>query len=120
MYDLYSKFDIKKHKEKYVDYLEVVILENGEVQYAVPSHQEKLIKMACLKKGICREELERSCPEEYWFNYLQWLCMQSGCVAVWNTFCRYESVSTAQIVMLRKLKKEGIYFGEIPELARKK
>ena len=45
-YDIYCAFDLEKHKQTYVQYLEVVILEDGTVEYAVPSHQEKLI--ACL------------------------------------------------------------------------
>ena len=46
-YNLQSEFDAEKHKEKYVNYLEVVIDENGTVMYAVPSHQEKVIEIAC-------------------------------------------------------------------------
>lgn len=46
-YDIYCAFDLEKHKQTYVQYLEVVILEDGTVEYAVPSHQEKLIALAC-------------------------------------------------------------------------
>lgn len=38
-YTLYSKFDIDKHAETFINYLEVIIDENGVVHYAVPSHQ---------------------------------------------------------------------------------
>lgn len=48
-YSIYSKFDIIKHKETYTNYLEVVITENGEVLYAIPSYQEALIKLAMSK-----------------------------------------------------------------------
>ena len=34
-YDIYSKFDIDKHAEVFLNYLEVVIDENGIVHYAV-------------------------------------------------------------------------------------
>lgn len=44
-YDIYCAFDLEKHKQTYVQYLEVVILEDGTVEYAVPSHQEKLIAL---------------------------------------------------------------------------
>ena len=40
-YTLYCPFDIEKHKKTFINYLEVVILEDGTIEYAVPSHQEK-------------------------------------------------------------------------------
>lgn len=43
-YNLYCKFDIQKHKETYKNYLEVIIDEEGSIHYAVPSHQEFLIR----------------------------------------------------------------------------
>lgn len=36
-YDLHCDFDILKHKETYTNYLEVVILRTGKVEYAVIS-----------------------------------------------------------------------------------
>lgn len=44
-YGVHSDFDIQKHKETFIDYLEVIIDVNGRIMYAVPSHQEKLIAM---------------------------------------------------------------------------
>lgn len=48
-YNVYSKFDIQSHKKTYINYLEVLILEDGAVEYAVPSHQEKVLEIACKK-----------------------------------------------------------------------
>ena len=45
-YDIYRPFDAEKHKAKYSNYLEVLILEDGTVVYAIPSHQEKAIALA--------------------------------------------------------------------------
>ena len=53
-YDIYCAFDLEKHKQTYVQYLEVVILEDGTVEYAVPSHQEKLIEIG---RASCRERV---------------------------------------------------------------
>lgn len=61
-YDIYCAFDLEKHKQTYVQYLEVVILEDGTVEYAVPSHQEKLIALACMKKGDIAARTERPVP----------------------------------------------------------
>lgn len=62
-YNLYSKFDIQKHKENYINYLEVLILENGEVEYAVPSHQDKAVALAC-KNSIRQRRKSRTCVLE--------------------------------------------------------
>ena len=62
-YNVYSDFDIEKHKKTYIHYLEVVIDENGKIMYAVPSHQEKLITLACKRLNITREELNSMCPQ---------------------------------------------------------
>ena len=61
-YSVYSKFDVDKHKDTFDSYLEVMILEDGSIEYAVPSHQEKAIKLACEKLQISRSELDRLCP----------------------------------------------------------
>lgn len=39
-YDVYSKFDLEKHKQRFENYFEVIIEEDGMIHYAVPSHQE--------------------------------------------------------------------------------
>ena len=107
-YDIYCAFDLEKHKQTYVQYLEVVILEDGTVEYAVPSHQEKLIALACQKKGVSRQELN---------DFLTWLCMQANAVAVWNNDCCYGlSINRKQIGTLRRLKKAGVYGGTIPKI----
>ena len=114
-YDLYCEFDLEKHKQTYTRYLEVVILEDGTVEYAVPSHQEKLIAFACQKHGVTRNELNAMCPREYYFDFLTWLCMQTGAVAVWNNGCCYGSdINKEQIGTLRRLKMSGVYEGAVP------
>lgn len=86
MYDLHSPFDIEQHKQHYVNYLEVVIFPDGHIEYAVPSHQEKLIAICMEQLGISRYELERMCPAEYYGDFQTWLCMISGCISVWDRF----------------------------------
>lgn len=53
-YSIYCKFDLQKHKSHFINYLEVIVKPDGEVVYAVPSHQEKLIELACLKLRVNR------------------------------------------------------------------
>lgn len=55
-----DKFDLKKHKETYINYFETVILENGNIEYAIPSHQKYLIELACEIKGCSVEKLSEN------------------------------------------------------------
>lgn len=115
-YSIYSSFDIQQHKEKYVNYLEVVISPDGVVEYAVPSHSEILIRHCCEMKGISREQLYAIVPREYYFDMMTWLCMQSGYIAVWNdSLTCYGGLTKKQESKLKSLKLAGIYRGRIPK-----
>lgn len=81
-YSIYSVFDVEQHKKTYVNYLEVIIGEGGKVAYAIPSHQEALIKIACRKLGVTRQELNAMCPKDYCFDFMTWLCTITGCCSV--------------------------------------
>lgn len=114
-YDVYSKFDIQKHKSTYIDYLEVIIDPEGVVQYAVPSHSECLIRhaMECLCKT--REEISDMCPLEYYCDFLSWLCTISGCMAVWTDFVVVPAIITdRQFAKLSELSTAGLYHGQLP------
>lgn len=110
MYDLYSPFDIEQHTQNFVDYLEVVVFPDGHIEYAVPSHQEKLIAVCMKELGLTRDELNKRCPKEYYFDFMTWLCNVSHCVSVWN-----EYIVTSDIVPLtieqRKTLQELIKCG---------
>ena len=86
-YNLYSDFDIEKHAKTFPHYLEAIIFPNGRIEYAIPSHQEKLISIAIRKKGITRQEYLDSVPKEYYLDFLYFLLQDTGCVSVWN--CGY-------------------------------
>ena len=115
VYTVYSDFDIEQHKKTFIHYLEVVIDENGKIMYAVPSHQEKLIALACEKMNVTREELNAMCPQEYYFDLMTWLCKMSGACAVWEKFIQCDKLIEWQIMALRMLKNNGLYLGEVPE-----
>lgn len=114
MYDLNSAFDIEQHKAHYINYLEVIITRDGVIEYAIPSHQEKLIEIACDQLGLTREESGKKCPVEYWFNFLEWLCNLTGCISVWNNYFIAGSdlkPNTMQIKAMRDLVSSGLYTG---------
>lgn len=105
-------FDIEIHKKTFINYLEVVIKEDGSVVYAVPSHQEKLIALSCEKLDVTRDELNDLCPPEYYFDFMNWLCQVSGCVSLWNTYM-VGVANSKQVATIEKIIEEGLYRGEI-------
>ena len=109
---LYSPFDVEVHKATFTNYLEVVILEDGTVEYAVPSHQEKLISLACKKIGVDRDTLYGLCPREYWCDVITWLSIQTGAIAVWDFKIEGISPNEAQLRTLEMLRREGLYKGK--------
>lgn len=109
---LRGPFDLETHKEAFVNYLEVVIRADGTVEYAVPSHQEKLIGIAMEQLGVTRKQLYDMCPREYMFDVCAWLCKITGCVSVWNDY-RVGVPNETQVWVLRNLKHHGLYRGEI-------
>lgn len=101
-YDVYSSFDLEKHKQTFRDYLEAVILKDGTVEYAVPSHTEKLISLT----GIERETLYDMIPVNA--SPLEWLLSYTGCVCVWSRFYLGTPTTSAQEKTLQLLLDEGL------------
>lgn len=114
MYDLKSKFDINEHQTHYINYLEVMILKDGTVEYAIPSHQEKAIVLACKELNMTRAELEDLCPRVYFCDFLTWLLGITGTVAVCDNGIVYKTINRRQITALTALKMKKLYKGQIP------
>lgn len=115
-YTVYFDFDIDQHKKTFIHYLEVVIDESGKIMYAIPSHQEKMISLAYEKLNVTREELNAMCPQEYYYDFMTWLCKMSGSCAVWENFIQHNKMTEQQIRALQMLKENGLYLGEIPRM----
>ena len=115
-YDLHSKFNAEKHKQTYINYLEIIMHKDGRIEYAVPSHQEKLIEIACEQEHCTREELYAKCPPEMSFDVVEWLCRLTGCISIWTDhFVRHwsQTLTDAQYDKLKELKQLGIYHGDV-------
>lgn len=116
-YDVYCEFDIVKHKKTYIDYLEVVILPNGKIEYAVPSHLTKIEMICCEKLKCTRKQLAfEKCPKDMIFDYMSWLLSVCGAISVWNEFYivgRDCELTQEQERAIKKLKKHGLYKGAI-------
>lgn len=106
-YDLTCEFDIELHKQTFVHYLEICIDEEGKCHYAVPSHQEFMIKYACEKLNITREELSEKCPIEYYCDFLTWLQQITGLIPVWTEFYR-GNPNKKQMKTIDQLIKAGL------------
>lgn len=109
---LCQPFDIETHKKNFIDYLEVIVSEDGTVMYAVPSHQQKLIAIACKKLNVTTDELNDMCPPEYYFDFDKWLCKITNCVALWNQFM-VGVPNEAQTESIKSLIDAGLYRGAI-------
>ena len=106
-YDLHCEFDLELHKVNYPHYLEVCIDEDGKVHYAIPSHQEFMINYSCNKLNVTREELSKMCPQEFYFDFINWLCQISGLIPVWTHY--YQGVpNTRQKETLELLIEEKV------------
>ena len=111
MYDLHCPFDIEQHKKHYVNYLEVVIFPDGYIEYATPSHQEKLIAVCMDMLLVSRYALQNMCPKEYYCDFMVWLCNVSGCVSVWDRYIVQSDttpLTKEQKDTIELLKKEGL------------
>ena len=120
-YNVYSDFDIDKHAEHFINYLEVVIDKTGKVFYAVPSHT---IFLENVLKGAYGEDTFKKMLKEddAYYDYGKWLCTKTNAILVWDNFymCGKNGLTEAQIETLKQLQvkkylKGGncLYQGEI-------
>lgn len=101
-YSMHSEFDIEMHKKTFVNYLEAILLPSGEVQYAVPSHMEKLI----LLTKEPREAIFIKMPVTA--SPLEWLLDYTGCISLWSDFHKGIPTTERQKEMLEVLIQEGL------------
>lgn len=109
-------FDIETHKKTFINYLEVVIDLDGTIMYAVPSHQEKLIALACERHDKTRDELNDLCPQEYYFDFMTWLVLMTGVIPVWGNAGYMGEPTDEQAKALKELADAGLYNGRLPEI----
>lgn len=110
---LHSDFDMNIHKEVFTNYLEVVILKDGKIEYAIPSHNNKMAEIYMKQCGLNNiyEAMDRI-PKEYHFDMIEWFNIQTGAISVWNNYFMGRA-NKKQLAVLRKLKMFGLYKGPI-------
>jgi len=107
-YNVYSKFDIQKHKETFINYLEVCIDIDGTINYAVPSHQEYMINKGMLKHNCTRQQYYDMCPKEYYGDYLNWLSQDTQIIVVWGNNGYMGIPNKKQKEAIKLLQDEGL------------
>lgn len=111
---------IVKHNAEYKNYCEAVIFPNGDIDYARPSHQHRL--MMCY--GLTEEdiwnqtpkyrELTDSIPLEA--GPTQWMVEDTGVASVWYNIALLSiDYTEAQVKSIKKLIKEGCMWKQ-PEI----
>lgn len=115
---LHGAFDIELHKKTFIDYLEVVISPEGKIEYAVPSHSEKLLQVYMKKndladRGVALNNLAKLCGL---FGYIEALSKVTGYISVWNRdYIAGCKLTQKQLAKLRELKICGLYKGRCNE-----
>ncbi|MCM1225968.1 MAG: hypothetical protein NC320_00910 [Clostridium sp.] len=107
-----NPFNITVHKRTFKNYLEIILDENGNAYYAVPSHQTWLIQKACETLNVNQEELMKLTPREYYCDMLTWLTKITDCVAVWD-MAYIGTLNKNQKSQLELLTLENLYKGSI-------
>ena len=108
-------FDYETHRKNFINYLEVIINKDGTVEYAVPSHQQKLLNLYCKNHNVTMEELWNLIPIED--SPETWIVFNEGVISVWYEFIiRPEYITEEQQYALDKLKETGCIFSHYRSL----
>ena len=92
---------IQQHN--HICYCEAIIYPNGDIEYAVPSHQKKLINIYQKVYGFSSEEEAWNSISVYEYS-LPWICNKVKCVSVWyNNVIIPSHITKKQIETLLKL-----------------
>ena len=114
---LHGDFDIETHKETFVSYLEVVISPEGVVEYATPSHTEKMIEIFAKQKGFddidkAREYVWDVTVKNGMCSAIEYLSGVTGYIVVWfDHYYASDPPTKAQLDKLWELFKNGVYAG---------
>lgn len=102
-----TNFSIEEHAKKYINYLEVIIEDDGTVHYAIPSHQRKLIQLYCDKNNLTEQELYDMIPITA--SPEHWMCYHGNYIAVWyeGIICS-SNITDAQLEVLSRMIDSGI------------
>ena len=114
---LHSSFDIETHKQTFVSYLEAVISPEGVVEYAVPSHTEKLIEIFMKQKGFddiikAKEYVIKTTINNGLCSSIEFLTGVTGYISIWfDHYVASDPPTKQQLDKLKELFDNGVYVG---------
>ena len=79
---LHSKFDVEVHSKNFINYCEVIVLPDGSVEYAVPSHERKVIEIFKREFDLSDEDFDNF-PEELSIDYI---CKKCHLIMLWYDY----------------------------------
>lgn len=91
---------IKQHKE--ICYCEAIILPDGKIADARPSHIYKLIELS----NKTKDEIDKLMP--MFASPLEWLVSYTGCIAVWYNSFIFVSITDKQRKSLQRLVNTNV------------
>lgn len=104
---LHAPFNIRTHKETFINYLEIIIKPDGTPEYAVPSH---MLKLAEVYGKPWEDVYEEFLQQRTGLDGIDWLCLKTGCISVWQY--RIQGLpNDAQLATLQRLHDAGLYTG---------
>lgn len=118
---LQGPFDMEVHRLTFFNYLEVVMSPEGVVEYAVPSHNEKLLQIYMKMNSIPdRESAFALLDKQYGrmsMGAVELLSKATGYISIWNDiYTTGVKLTDKQLRMLQKLKVHGLYRGPVRDL----
>lgn len=114
---LHSPFDIETHKKTFISYLEVVISPEGVIEYAVPSHSEKLVEIFARQKGFndilkAKKYIVETTINKGMVSIIDYLTGVTGYISVWfNGYVAGDPPTKAQLDKLKELFDNRVYAG---------
>ena len=103
---------IDQHKKRFVNYCEAVILPDGDIQYAVPSHLYKMYLLYGLSETDIYEQTDRYISFTKTIPIISspvwWMCQDKNIVSVWYNLCVFSmNYTLAQEYAVQKLIQTG-------------
>ncbi len=108
---LHSKFDVETHSKNFINYCEVIVLSDGSVEYAVPSHERKVIEIFKREFKLSDENFNNF-PEELSVDYI---CKKCHLIMLWYDYAyapiriNKDQIKTLDKLVSHKCVSENIW-----------
>lgn len=98
---------VNKNSDKFINYCEIVIERDGNINLARPSHQQTLIRLGAKANNISREEYINSIDPQYRFN--EFIISKENMISVWYNYIKQpNTINDIQKDIIDTLKKRGL------------